>query len=214
MTKMLSIEVRLLLLMLAGASVAQAQDAGSRKPFSWPVSASSLAMRGEISRQYYTDEEHRNVQTVMEQLNGVGRAVDPERWMSKDRVPPKPGRRAGFYVLDEAFGGNDYRIGSLADRINTIEDIVAKGDRVVVTWRITGTLNGPMFTFEGLGQPIDMREMMTFRFDRQGKILEMAAWSGEDLLFYEQLGGRIELPPRLPSTTGYVQPHGNTDGHP
>jgi SnoaL-like polyketide cyclase len=192
------------LLMLSASPPGAAQDAlganatTSYFKWSWARSASNLAVRGEISRQSYTAEEHRNVQSVMEMLSGVGRNADPDRWYSKEHQQlAQPFAHAGFYILDEAFHGNDYRIGSFTNRINTIEDIIAKGDRVVVTWRITGNINGPMFTFEGLGQPIDMREMMTFRFDNEGKVLTMQPWSGEDLAFYWQLGGRVEMPSAL-----------------
>lgn len=170
---------------------APGETPAAKPGWSWPTSASDLAVRGEILRQKYTEEEQRNIQTVLEDLTGVGRAVDPERWRSKDA---KPSARAGFYVLDEAFGHNDYRIGSFTNRVNTVEEVFAKGNRVIAQWRITGNIDGPMFSFQGLGQPIDLREMMIFEFDSDGKVVRSAPWSGEDIRFYEQLGGPLSLP--------------------
>lgn len=187
------------LCLMACAHQVQAADTGvvvqGRSPmnedgWSWPTAASNLSLRRELMQQQFSPVERRNVQTVLEMQSGVGRAADRQRWYSPNF---KPGTQSGFQELDSQFGSNDYRIPSFVNRRNTIEQVIAKGDRVLVQFRITGNLNGPMFNFEGLGQPINLREMLVYRFDQDGKILEAWAW-GEGFALYEQLGGTIQLP--------------------
>jgi hypothetical protein len=160
--------------------------------WSWPESASNVALRKEIMRQHFTPEERRNVQTTLEEMNGTGRGIDRGRWTAKDFKPPAASR-SGFQEMDSAFGRNDYRISSVLNRINTVEDIIAKGDRVVVLFRVTGNLNGPMFTFENIGAPIETREMLVLHFNSEGLGAGICAW-GEGFVLYKEIGGQIVLP--------------------
>lgn len=158
--------------------------------WSWPSAAASPALRAEVLRQPHTAEERRNIQTVLEFESGLGRALDRERWYAKDFRPPP---RSGYQELDSAFGRNDYHVPAIVNRRNRIEDIVAKGDRVVVVFRTTGNLNAPIFGFDGLGQPIDVRELLVIRFNEQGLIAELWPW-GEGFVLYQELGGVVKLP--------------------
>lgn len=167
--------------------------------WSWPSAAANLHLRREIMRQTLTPEERRNIQTVLELESGTGRMADRDRWYAKSF---KTATRSGFQELDDAFGRNDYAVPAVLNRINLIEDIIAKGNRVIVMFRAIGNLNSPMFTFEPVGQAIDAREMLAISFDQEGMITEIWPW-GEGMVLYEQLGGTIVLPP---STAVDAQP--------
>lgn len=187
------------------------------KERSWPTAAKNPAVKAEIVRHRYTEEESRNLQTVLEIASGTGRHLDPERWRAPG--PPSPDapkplcsfcsltpswRPHGYYILHEFFGertmGRNGWYNPGLDQVKTIEDIIVKGNRVVAVWVITGPIVGPFFGFEGHGQRVDTREDMDFLFDDAGKIKSPSRWSGtgpwsgEDLVLYEQLGGKLALP--------------------
>jgi hypothetical protein len=163
---------------------------------SWPTSAMNPAVREEILRHKYTKQESRNIQTALENASGTGRALDPERWRS-DKPLPAGNFRGGFYILHGFFGRpqrNGWYNPGFANQTKVVEDIFAKGDRVAVVWHITGNINGPFFGFDGRGQPIDTREQNVGIYDELGKVRGGEPWSGEDLVLYEQLGGKLSLP--------------------
>lgn len=157
--------------------------------------------RDRIASRTYTPEERRNVQTVIDDFmkprpqNGVG---------SQARAPDAKGSIGpmGFYVMHTAFinefnlkrGSNDgYSQFSTINRVQTIEEIVAKGNRVVLGFRITANAGGPLFGFKPYGQPINIREQLRYSFDSEGRVQTFVAWSGEDMPFYQQLGGKLEF---------------------
>lgn len=183
------------------------------------------AARANIARQAYTAEEHRNVQLAINEISKVRKAPGVPR-APEFKGSSGPG---GFYVMHTAFlkefnlvqGSNDgYSQYSLISRVQTVEDVVAKGNRVVVAFRITGNTSGPLFGFKAHGQAINIREQLVHSFDSQGRQLTFIAWSGEDLPFYEQLGGKLEFKSTLnpvawtvtaPRTLGTTPPTSNAE---
>lgn len=177
----------------AGLNSVAAQEASTE--WRWPSGRARVsdALRERLLHQHYTAQERRNIQSALDRQDRIDRDK-PELWRSKDY---KPAPRPGFYVLHEAFGWPKrmgYSIPSIANRIQTIENLVAKGDWVILQFRIVGNINGPMFGFEATQQAINMAEESVSRFDRDGMQVESAPWSAQDLNFYQQLGGKVELP--------------------
>jgi len=157
-----------------------------------------------ILSQSYTAEEHRNVQSAIN-LFALQRSVAPPR---SPNYKPTVGT-GGFYDLHIAFindfglakGSNDgYAVYSFPARAQTIDDIVAKGNTTVVSFRITGSVSGPMYGLKGIGQLIDIHEQLTYEWDKDGKLLDAVAVSEDGLPFYEQLGGKLEF------RTGWTDP--------
>ena len=188
---------RLASLIGAGSLAVLSFGHADERPWSFPSSAADMNVRAELIRAEHTQAEHRNIQSTMENLSGIDRTLDPDRWRSKEKNEPVP--HPGFYVLHEAYGypkRNGWRNEGFQNQRKQIEDIVAHGDRVAVVWKSQGTINGKFFGFEGVDQPIDVREMMVYRYDATGKSIAFEPWSGEDLVLFEQLGGRLQLPKR------------------
>ncbi len=94
---------------------------------------------------------------------------------------------------DQGFPGpGAYLRGAFPDRTDTIEDIVADGDRVGMLFRVRGTHKGNFFGIAPTDKPFDIYELGLFRL-ADGKITE--AWfMADELGLLQQLGAR--LPPR------------------
>jgi steroid delta-isomerase-like uncharacterized protein len=86
---------------------------------------------------------------------------------------PLPGQPAGadgaIYVVRTMHGAHpDLRF--------TIDDLVAEGDRVVISWTLRGTNTGPMLGRPPTGEPVELAAMVIFRIE-EGLIAERwAAW--------------------------------------
>ena len=86
------------------------------------------------------------------------------------------GTREAFRVLRSAF----------PDWTETVEDIVAEGDRVVTRFRSSGTHRGEFLGIAPTGKTVEMTEMALFRIEN-GKVAEQ--WGNHDLLgLLTQLG--------------------------
>lgn len=149
-----------------------------------------LDVQAKILQRKYTPEEHRNVQTAIDEMS---KSRDTPTKRSKNF---KPASHGGFYVVHSAFGypqRNGFSAASFMSREQQIEDIIANGNRVIVVFRILGGVSGPMYGFKGVGQQINMRESLKYEFDNDGLLSAFEPWSAEDLAFYEQLGGKLEF---------------------
>jgi predicted ester cyclase len=91
---------------------------------------------------------------------------------------------------DQGFpGAGSYLRGAFPDRTDSIEDIVADGDRVGMLFRVRGTHKGNLFGIAPTNKPIDIHELGIFRL-ADGKITE--AWfMADELGLLQQLGARI-----------------------
>jgi predicted ester cyclase len=104
-------------------------------------------------------------------------------------------RRGGIEHLaanarDQGFPGpGSYLRGAFPDRTDTIEDIIADGDRVGMLFRVRGTHRGNFFGIPPTDKPIDIHELGLFRL-ADGKITE--AWfMADELGLLQQLGAKI-----------------------
>jgi len=91
---------------------------------------------------------------------------------------------------DQGFPGpGSYLRGAFPDRTDTIEDVIAEGDRVGMLFRVRGTQKGNFFGIEPTGKPIDINELGIFRL-ADGKISE--AWfMADELGLLQQLGAKL-----------------------
>jgi predicted ester cyclase len=91
---------------------------------------------------------------------------------------------------DQGFPGpGPYLRGAFPDRTDTIEDIVADGDRVGMLFRVRGTHQGNFFGIAPTNKPFDIHELGIFRL-ADGKITE--AWfMADELGLLQQLGAKM-----------------------
>ncbi|GEM_PF-4702577 len=176
----------------------------------WPAAASDPELRRSIVEAGYTQQELRNIRSQLEALSGAGRARPTVEAASTGTsgAPSRPAGWAersapevrivgrGFRGLEAFYGSNGYingPQGSIADRTNKAVYILAKGDRLVISWFIDGHHTGKLFGFPGTGKPLHIRETALVRYDAEGRIVE-ADFLGDDLALYTQAGGKVELP--------------------
>ncbi|MEI5102800.1 ester cyclase [Streptomyces sp. PmtG] len=82
--------------------------------------------------------------------------------------------------------GTGYTAASFADRVDRMEDIIAKGDRVWAVWTLQGTHTGPLFGVEATGRRVAVLELGIWRLV-DGKVTE--AWFfADDYGLAEALG--------------------------
>jgi predicted ester cyclase len=91
---------------------------------------------------------------------------------------------------DQGFPGpGAYLRGAFPDRTDTIEDIIAEGDRVGMLFRVRGTQRGNFFGIAPTNKTIDIHELGIFHL-ADGKITE--AWfMADELGLLQQLGARL-----------------------
>lgn len=167
------------------------------RTWTWPSSASDPQVRESIINGRYTQEELRNIRIQLEALSmpPVIDAAHPAD--APILIGPPPGVRfkgRGFRGLEAVFGGQGYLYGSIPDRTNVIQAILAKGDRVWVDWMIKGHQRGTMFGFPPSDKVLEVREIAMLRY-KDGALVEADYW-GDDLGLYRQLGGQMTFPGR------------------
>ena len=69
--------------------------------------------------------------------------------------------------------GIGYDASSCSDRVDTIEDLIAKDDRVWAVWTMRGTHTGQLFGIPPTGKPIEILEVGIWRL-ADGLVIE--AW--------------------------------------
>ena len=96
--------------------------------------------------------------------------------------------RNGMYSLGvmSGTGMSGYQPDSILDRVDVIQDIIAKGDRVWAVWSLTGTHTGTLYGFSATGRPIDITEMAIWRI-KDGLVAEHWYFA-DDLTLLRQLG--------------------------
>jgi len=163
-------------------------------------------VREDIISKDYTAEERRNIQIVLDMSTNMIRNGDsldfrhfPSMRPSEDETetPRKEFSvpHSGFYVLHGAFGwpeNNGYAAYSFQRVINETQ-IIAHGNRVIELRHAIGGLSGPMFGFKANGQMLENREAHLLTFHLDGSLKVMEPWTGEDLGFYQQLGGELKF---------------------
>jgi len=196
MTAKAVIRAAVLALALAAVSAsAQTSTAMPDQPWppaKWPSSLADPGLQERLAKTNFTAEEKRNILTVLVGMSEEGRAAQ-----RANPSPPQPASvtlRRGFDYLGELYGSHDYDFAtSIPDRIDRVEEIIAKGDRVWGVFRILGHHGGRMFGFPGDNKPVEFREMFFRRFGPDGQALE-STFRAEELQIYTGLGGKVSFP--------------------
>jgi predicted ester cyclase len=131
----------------------------------------------------YTLQEQANIEIVLK----LRSAPFSER---KNYMHPAMVRhRWGFASLADVTGMKDgvgYDASTCSDRVDTIEDLIAKDDRVWAVWTMRGTHTGQLFGIPPTGKPIEILEAGIWRL-ADGLVIE--AWFfGDELRLLRQLG--------------------------
>ena len=131
----------------------------------------------------YTPGERANIETVLK----LRSAPFSER--KKYMHPAMVRHRWGFASLADVTGMKDgagYDADTCSDRVDTIEDLIAKDDRVWAVWTMRGTHTGQLFGIPATGKPIEVLEAGIWRL-QDGLVIE--AWFfGDELRLLRQLG--------------------------
>ena len=178
--------------LVAGAGIALARP--TLRAACGQTPTSQLARNKAIVRRFKESQGTKDEAEAMREVL----APDYKRW------------RAGFEHIganarDQGFPGpGSYLRGAFPDRTDTIEAVVAEGDRVGMLFKVRGTHKGNFYGIEPTGKAIDVYELGIFRL-ADAQITE--AWFlGDDAGLLMQLGAK--LPPRkdgqriVPPVTG------------
>jgi hypothetical protein len=153
----------------------------------WPAAAAEPALRASIVNGHYTAEELANIHIVLEFLSTQKRGSNPGWWTADSKS-----HGGGFRLLETLYGGHDWGETAIVDRSSNVDDIIAKGDRVWVTWIIRGHHTNPILGFPPSGELIQVRDTALIRL-RDQKISEIE-FRGDELALYTQAGGKLKFP--------------------
>jgi predicted ester cyclase len=133
----------------------------------------------------YTPREQANIETVLKLRSA------PFRERQSYMHPAMVRHRWGFASLADVSGMKDgagYDASTCSDRMDTIEDLIAKDDRVWAVWTMRGTHTGQLFGIPATGRRIEILEAGIWRLV-DGLVIE--AWFfGDELSLLRELGGR------------------------
>jgi predicted ester cyclase len=137
---------------------------------------------GEHTRTY-TDQELANINLILK-LRSVPFA---ERKLFMH--PQMKHHRWGFSSLADITGmkdGSGYDEQSVSHRTDTIEDIIAKDDRVWAVWTMRGQHTGQLFGIPATGRDIEVLEVGVWRL--QDGLVAEAWFFGDELALLRQIG--------------------------
>jgi len=145
------------------------------------------ALPRDVDPRNYTAQEQANIDLIL-QLRSVS-FTERRKFLH----PQMRHHRWGFMSLADISGmkdGSGYDSQSVSDRVDTIEDIIAKDDRVWAIWTMRGTHTGQIFGIPATGRPIEILEMGVWRIE-EGLVAE--AWFfGDELNLVRQLGAPVD----------------------
>ena len=143
----------------------------------------SALLPADTEPRTYTSEELANIETVLR----LRTAPFSER--KQFTHPAMIRHRWGFASLADITGMKDgagYDARTCSDRVDTVEDLIAAGDRVWAVWTMRGTHTGQLFGIPATGKPIEILEAGIWRL-KDGLVAE--AWFfGDELALLRQLG--------------------------
>lgn len=149
-----------------------------------------------VDPREYTDEERANIDVVLK-LRSVPFA-ERKAFMH----PQMRHHRWGFMSLADISGlkdGRGYDARTMSGRVDTIEDIIAKGDRVWAVWTMRATHTGQLFGIPATGRPVEVLEAGVWRL--QDGLVAEAWFFGDELALLRQIGAPIDAE-LLGMTTG------------
>lgn len=141
------------------------------------------ALLPEIDPRSYTAEEEANIDVVLK-LRSV-----PFSERKGFMHPQMRHHRWGFMSLADISGmkdGTGYDAQSISGRVDTIEDIIAKDDRVWAVWTMHGVHTGQLFGIPPTGRSIEILEMGVWRL--ADRLVAEAWFFGDELALLRQLG--------------------------
>lgn len=139
-------------------------------------------------RAELTEEEARNVEVVI----ALRFAPIPDRPLFH-HPGAEPPHRTGLAALDaraKQQGKSGKLTTALSERVDTFNDIIAKGDRVWITFRVTGRHTGELWGYAPTGRTLSFLEFGVYRLS-EGKIAE-AWYFGDELGVIEQLDSGVD----------------------
>lgn len=193
---------------LAGPAVAGPAPENPAR-WQWPSVVPDAAVRQSIIAGGYSQQELRNIKTELGILESVSvRRPAAGAGAASGAGAARPGGGAGagsgrwppYFApdirfsgramrnLETLFGGPSEIDRGIPDRTNRVVGILAKGDRVWITWLIEGHHTAPMFGLPPTGKAIQAREISMLRF-KDDKIIELDMM-GDELGLYLQAGGK------------------------
>src|ERR1700737_3991773 len=124
-----------------------------------PTVAGAAAQGAALERNKATVRRFKEAQGTRDEVDTMREVLAPnyKRW------------RGGIEHLaanarDQEFPGpGSYLRGAFPDRTDTIEDIIADGDRVGMLFRVRGTHQGSFFGIAPTNKPFDIHELGLFR---------------------------------------------------
>jgi hypothetical protein len=140
-------------------------------------------------RDDYTEEEAANIEHVI-RLRFAPISDRP----SFSHATGEPPNRFGAQLLPDRArqqGLPGRFVDALSDRVDEFIDIVAKGDRVWTSFRVSGTHTGVLWGFPPTNRRLSLLEFGVYRIT-DGKISE-AFYFGDELDLFEQLNGPVRL---------------------
>lgn len=132
----------------------------------------------------YTDRERRNIELIL----ALRAAPHAER--RRYTHPRLRHHRRGFAALAQR-DDDGYTADSIGDRVDTIEDIIAKDDRVWAVWTLRGTHTGPLFGIPATGRRVEVLETGLWRIE--GDLVVEAWFFADELALIRQLGMPFDL---------------------
>lgn len=142
----------------------------------------SLVATAATTDPNYTAQERANIELIL--------ALRAAPFAERRRFlhPDVRHHRRGFAFLAElaGLGIAGYTAQSISDRVDTIEDIVAKDDRVWAVWTLHGRHTGPLFGIPATGRQLDVLELGIWRI--LDNLVAEAWFFGDELTLLRQLG--------------------------
>jgi predicted ester cyclase len=150
-----------------------------------PAIDRAAAQAADLARNKAVVRRFKEAQGTKEEAEAIREVLSPsyKRWRGGLEHLAANARDQGFP------GPGSYLRGAFPDRTDTIEDIVADGDRVGMLFRVRGTHKGNLFGIAPTNRPFDIHELGIFRL-ADGRITE--AWfMADELGLLQQLGAKM-----------------------
>jgi len=150
-----------------------------------PAVDRAAAQAADLARNKAVVRRFKEAQGTKEEADAIREVLSPgyKRWRGGIEHLAANARDQGFP------GPGSYLRGAFPDRTDTIEHIVADGDRVGMLFRVRGTHKGNLFGIAPTNKPFDILELGMFRL-ADGKITE--AWfMADELGLLQQLGAKM-----------------------